>query len=54
MKPFFHIPIMVNEVLGFLTPERGGVFIDGTLGGGGHAKAVLERLPSGSRLIGID
>lgn len=54
MKPFFHIPIMVNEVLEFLTPECGGVFIDGTLGGGGHAKVVLERLPSGSRLIGID
>ena len=33
---------------------RGGVFVDGTLGGGGHAEAVLERLPEDGRLYGID
>ena len=37
-----------------LSPERGGVFVDGTLGGGGHGSAVLRRLPKESRLIGID
>lgn len=50
----YHVPIMLEEVLELLRPTRGGVFVDGTLGGGGHAEAVLERLPKGSRLIGID
>lgn len=45
---------MAGEVLSFLQPEKGGIFVDGTLGGGGHAEAVLQRLPEGSRLIGID
>lgn len=51
---FKHIPVLTAEVLTLLAPERGGVFIDGTLGGGGHAEAVLERLPKSGRLIGID
>lgn len=54
MTEFKHVPIMLDEVLSLLEPERGGVFIDGTLGGGGHAEAVLKRLPDGSRLYGID
>ncbi len=52
--PFHHVPIMVDEVLDLLCPERGGVFVDGTLGGGGHAEAVLRRLPESGRLYGID
>ena len=51
---FHHIPVLLDEVLGFLEPERGGIFIDGTLGGGGHAEAVLRRLPEPGKLIGID
>ena len=51
---FAHIPVLLGQVLELLKPERGGLFVDGTLGGGGHAEAVLERLKSGSRLIGID
>ncbi len=54
MTEFRHIPILVDEALSFLRPERGGVFVDGTLGGGGHAEAVLGRLPEGGRLFGID
>ncbi len=50
----YHVPIMVEEVISLLAPQRGGIFIDGTLGGGGHATAVLERLPAGSKLYGID
>jgi 16S rRNA (cytosine1402-N4)-methyltransferase len=34
---------MVEEVMGYLRPERGGLFLDGTLGGGGHAEALLDR-----------
>ncbi len=52
--PFHHIPIMVEQVLDLLAPERGGIFVDGTLGGGGHAEAVLSHLPAEGRLIGID
>ncbi|MCE5188487.1 MAG: 16S rRNA (cytosine(1402)-N(4))-methyltransferase RsmH [Eubacteriales bacterium] len=51
---FQHIPVLLGEVLELLAPERGGTFIDGTLGGGGHAEAVLSRLPQSGRLIGID
>ena len=51
---FHHKPIMKDECLALLAPERGGVFADGTLGGGGHAEAVLTALPAGGRLIGID
>lgn len=54
MDASYHIPIMLEQVVNLLEPERGGVFVDGTLGGGGHARALLERLPAGSRLFGID
>ncbi len=50
----YHVPIMGPEVMGLLQPERGGVFVDGTLGGGGHAKLLMDRLPKGSALYGID
>ena len=51
---FHHVPIMVREVTDLLQPERGGVFVDGTLGGGGHSEAILRLLPETGRLIGID
>lgn len=50
----YHVPIMVEEVLRLLEPERGGIFVDGTLGGGGHSEAILHRLPAGSKLYGVD
>ena len=53
-EQFSHIPVLLNETLALLAPERGGIFVDGTLGGGGHAEAVLTRLPQTGRLIGID
>ena len=51
---FHHVPIMVSEVLALLEPARGGIFVDGTLGGGGHAEAVLSAMPETGRLFGID
>ena len=49
-----HRPIMVEEVLRCLRPAAGEVAVDCTLGGGGHARAILERVQPGGRLIGID
>jgi hypothetical protein len=49
----YHAPVMVEEVMELLKPERGGTFLDGTLGGGGHAEALLARGPD-ARLIGVD
>ena len=49
-----HRPIMVEEVLRCLEPTAGDVAVDCTLGGGGHARAILERLQPGGRLIGLD
>ena len=47
-----HEPVMVAEVLEQLAPARGGLFVDCTVGLGGHARALLEG--GASRLIGID
>jgi len=49
-----HVPIMVAEVIECLRPEAGETAVDCTLGGGGHALALLERLRPGGRLIGLD
>jgi 16S rRNA (cytosine1402-N4)-methyltransferase len=49
-----HIPVMLSEVMEYLKPGPGNIFVDGTLGLGGHAKAVLERIGTQGRLIGID
>jgi 16S rRNA (cytosine1402-N4)-methyltransferase len=49
-----HRPIMVEEVLRCLQPAPGEVAVDCTLGGGGHAQAILERVRPGGRLIGLD
>lgn len=44
---------MVREVIGSLEPERGGVYFDGTVGGGGHSEAILARSAE-SRVIAVD
>jgi len=49
-----HRPIMVDEVLACLRPAPGEIAVDCTLGGGGHAQAILPRLLPGGRLIGLD
>jgi 16S rRNA (cytosine1402-N4)-methyltransferase len=49
----YHAPVLVEETMDLLRPERGGTYLDGTLGGGGHAEALLERGPE-ARLVGVD
>jgi 16S rRNA (cytosine1402-N4)-methyltransferase len=48
-----HRPVLLGETLGLLEPERGGLFIDGTLGLGGHSEAILEAAIE-ARVIGVD
>ncbi len=50
----YHTPVMVREVLRFLVTADSGTYVDATLGGGGHAAALLEQLGPEARLIGID
>ncbi len=49
-----HVPVMPEEVLKYLQPKPGGHYIDGTLGGGGHTAAILERSAPSGRVLGID
>jgi 16S rRNA (cytosine1402-N4)-methyltransferase len=50
---FEHQSVMAREVLDLLQPKSGGVYLDGTLGGAGHARLILDQAPE-ARLIGID
>jgi 16S rRNA (cytosine1402-N4)-methyltransferase len=50
----YHVPVLLAEVLAGLSPRPGGRYIDGTLGGGGHAAAVLEASGPDGRVLGID
>src|SRR5262249_21448706 len=51
---FTHDPVMVDEVLEALACAPGGVYVDCTLGLGGHAAAILERIQPGGLLLGVD
>ena len=48
---FHHIPVLLRETIAWLNVRPDGLYIDGTLGGGGHSEAILE---AGARVIGID
>lgn len=49
-----HIPVLFDEVLEQLNPQPGGIFVDGTLGGGGHTRAIAERVGADGRVISVD
>jgi 16S rRNA (cytosine1402-N4)-methyltransferase len=49
-----HVPILVAEILDALDPRPGEIAVDCTLGYGGHARAILERLQPGGKLVGLD
>lgn len=49
-----HQPVLMREVLEHLAIQPGGTYIDGTVGGGGHARGILERAGGGGRLLGLD
>ncbi len=49
-----HVPVMLEEVLATLEPRPGGVYVDATIGGGGHAAAIAARMAGEGLLIGLD
>lgn len=51
---FSHVPVMLNETIDNLVWKSGGIYVDGTLGAGGHSEEILKRLDKSGRLIGID
>ena len=50
----YHIPVMLNECLEGMAIQPNGVYVDVTFGGGGHSRAILERLGPEGRLFGFD
>lgn len=50
----FHVPVLIKEVIELLDPKTGESFIDCTLGNGGHALAIIERLGANGQFLGID
>lgn len=53
-QDFDHISVMPDEVLKFLAPHGGGIYVDGTLGGAGHSLKILEASVPDGRLIAFD
>src|SRR5205814_1312623 len=49
-----HEPVLLDEVLGWLAPQPGQIVVDGTLGGGGHTRALAERVGDAGRVIALD
>jgi 16S rRNA (cytosine1402-N4)-methyltransferase len=50
----FHIPVLGKEVIDYLVTDETGIYIDGTLGGGGHSKLICEKIKKNGKVIGLD
>ncbi len=51
---FKHISVLLDETIDSLNIKPNGIYVDGTLGGGGHSLEICKRLGEGGRLVGID
>ena len=51
---FHHIPVLFDEVMRWMEPRPDGVYLDGTLGGGGHSEGILRLSGGTAALYGID
>lgn len=49
-----HLPVMCGEVIEVLAPVEGGIYVDATVGLGGHSEMILEKIGQGGRVVGID
>jgi 16S rRNA (cytosine1402-N4)-methyltransferase len=54
VEEIYHIPVLLHEAIDMLVTVRNGVYVDGTLGGGGHAERICERIYPEGMLVGID
>jgi 16S rRNA (cytosine1402-N4)-methyltransferase len=54
VTPEYHRPVLLQEVLDLLITDPDGCYLDATVGGGGHAAAILSKLSDRGRLIGLD
>ncbi len=50
----YHIPVMLQECLEALNLTSDGIYVDGTLGGGGHTAAMLDKSPTGATVVSFD
>lgn len=49
-----HVPVLLDEIVQGLSPRPGSILVDGTLGGGGHTRALAERVMPGGEVIALD
>ncbi|MEK7224514.1 MAG: 16S rRNA (cytosine(1402)-N(4))-methyltransferase RsmH, partial [Bacteroidota bacterium] len=50
----YHVPVLLNEVVGGLNIQPDGIYVDCTFGGGGHSKAILQKLSAKGKLVAFD
>ena len=54
MSDLIHVPVLLNECIEGLDIKNGGVYFDGTLGGGGHSYEILKRSAPDGKLVATD
>src|SRR5512137_987668 len=54
MGPAPHLPVLLKDIITALQPNPAGLYIDGTLGAGGHSFAILEKSAPDGQLLGLD
>lgn len=53
-EPVYHVPVLLNEVIDGLRINPDGIYVDCTFGGGGHSRAILEKLGAKGKLVAFD
>ncbi|HSC39807.1 MAG TPA: 16S rRNA (cytosine(1402)-N(4))-methyltransferase, partial [Chitinophagaceae bacterium] len=53
-SPGYHVPVLLHEAVEGLALKPGGIYVDCTFGGGGHAREILKQLDASSRLFAFD
>lgn len=53
-EPIYHIPALLNETINLLDIKPEGIYVDVTFGGGGHSRAIMEKLSANGRLFAFD
>ena len=51
---YYHVPVLLNEIIEYLDPRPGQNFVDATLGGGGYSRQILEEIGASGKLLSID